>query len=129
MTYDIYYWDNGDEDTGGYWWYGGSSSTGAKITGTVSSNSTMKVNGIAVATVDNVTNETWEAYPPIPSGNGWTDYRPTSPTSGVGEGKITGGNSKNAKVNGKLIAVVGSQVTTCLDTVSTIEDGIDLINL
>lgn len=129
VTYDIYYWDSGDENTSGYWYYGGSGSTDAKITGTVSTNSKLKLKGESAATVGDVTNESWEAYPPVPAGDYWTDYRPTSDIAGTGQGLITSGNSKNVKVNGKLVAIVGSEVRTCLDTITTIEDGSEVINI
>ncbi|QWU14456.1 hypothetical protein [Paenibacillus sophorae] len=129
VTYNIYYWQDGDEFTSGHWSYSGPGSTGAKITGTVTATSTMKVNGVSVAVVGDVTNETWIADPPIPSDDGYNKYVATSPTSGSGQGSITGGNSKNVKLNGSLIAIVGSEVTTCLGNTTTIEDGSSLFNM
>jgi uncharacterized Zn-binding protein involved in type VI secretion len=106
------------------WVLTGSDATGAKIIGTVSSNTKMKLNGTSVAKVGDETNETWIAYPSVPPDTASTQYRNVSPgTSGSGKGSITEGNNKNAKVNGKLIAVVGSEVTTHLGNTTTIADG------
>ncbi|WP_157793928.1 hypothetical protein [Paenibacillus donghaensis] len=130
--YCIAYDENGaciDYD-GGYWQSGGSGSTGAKITGTiVAQNSKLKVGGKNVAVIGDQTNEVWEADPPIPSSDSSTRYTATSSTSGSGQGTITGGNNKNAKLNGQLIAAVGSEVTTCLGSTTTIADGENSMNM
>lgn len=89
----------------------------------------MKINGLNIVVVGDRTNETWIADPPIPSSTSSTRYTATTPISGSGQGSITGGNTKNVKLNGKLIAVVGSQVTTCLGNTTTIEDGIASMNM
>ncbi|OMD71228.1 hypothetical protein [Paenibacillus odorifer] len=114
---------------GGYWTSAGSGSTGAKITGTVSSSSSLKVTGNSAAKIGDTTNETWVASPPIPSSNGSTRYTATSPVSGSGQGSITEGNGKNVKLNGQLIATVGAEVTTCLGNKTIIADGNNLINM
>jgi uncharacterized Zn-binding protein involved in type VI secretion len=136
-TYVPEYCARRDPDTGlcvswagDYWTSAGSGSTGAKITGTVSSpSSSLKVVGDNAAIVGDITNETWEASPPIPSNTGSTRYTATSPISGSGQGSITGGNGKNVKLNGQLIATIGSEVTTCLGNKTTIADGNNLINM
>ncbi|OME55368.1 hypothetical protein BSK59_12880 [Paenibacillus odorifer] len=107
---------------GGYWESSGTGSTGAKIKGTVSSSSKAKINGAIIARVDDSTNETWEASPPIPSSNSSTRYTPTSAISGSGQGKISSGSTKT-KIGGKGVALIGSEVTTCLGTTTTIKDG------
>jgi len=135
VTYSIENWvprycASYDPDTGactryegGYWEDAGTGSTGAKITGTVAvSSSKMKVAGVNVATVGDSTNETWVADPPIPSSNSSTRYTATSPTSGSGRGSITKGSTK-ATLSGKAIALIGSTVTTCLGTTTTIKSG------
>jgi hypothetical protein len=137
-NYEFLYYTGGGTDSNGdpipyvshYGWVdGGSGSTGAKITGTVICSNSMKVNGTSVAKVGDSTTESWIADPPIPTSTDTTRYTATSPISGCGQGSITGGNSKNAKLNGQLIAVVGSEVTTCLGNSTTIADGSSLINL
>lgn len=119
-----------DPETGdGYGWVddkwvpAGSGSTGARITGSVViSSSKMKITGSNVATVGDTTNETWEAYPPIPSSTTTTIYTATSATSGQGQGKIISGSSKG-NLQGNPIALIGSQVRTCLETITTIKTG------
>lgn len=105
------------------WVPAGSSSTGAKITGTVAvSSSKMKLTGVNVATVGDRTNETWVASPPIPSSNSSMKYTPTSAVSGSGQGTISSGSTKG-KLQGKAIALIGSNVQTCLGTATTIKTG------
>lgn len=136
-TYVPEYCARRDPDTGlcvswggDYWTSAGSGSTGAKITGTASSpSSPFKVQGVNAIVIGDKTNETWEASPPIPSSTGSTRYTATSPISGSGQGSITGGNGKNVKLNGKLIATIGSEITTCLGNKTTIADGNNLINI
>lgn len=127
VTYDIEeYRTVGHDDDGDpikRWVDAGSSSTGAKITGSVSvSSSKMKIEGNYVAVVGDKTTETWEAYPPIPSNTSRRRYTPTSRTSGSGQGTISSGSSKG-KLGGKPIALIGSKVTTCLGTTTTIKTG------
>ncbi|RRJ66403.1 hypothetical protein EHV15_28385 [Paenibacillus oralis] len=121
VTYDIQ--RRRDTDEGPKWVDAGSGSTGAKITGSVSvSSSRLKIEGENVATVGDKTNETWEAYPPIPSSTSSRRYTATSPTRGSGQGKITSGSTRG-KLGGKAIALIGSRVETCLGTITTIKDG------
>lgn len=109
--------------TGTRWVDAGTDSTGAKINGYVSvPSSKMKISGVNVAKLGDITIETWEAEPPIPQSNDKYIYTATSPTSGTGQGKIISGSSK-ANLDGKPIALIGSQVLTCLDTITTIETG------
>lgn len=105
------------------WVDAGTDSTGAKITGTVSvPSSKMRISNVNVAKVGDITIETWSAYPPIPESNDNYIYTATSPTLGRGQGKIITGSSK-ANLDGKPIALIGSQVETCLGTITTIETG------
>lgn len=108
----------------GYGWVpSGSGSTNAKISGQVTvPSSKMKLLGKNVAKVGDHTSETWVADPPIPSSSGNTRYIATSPTSGSGQGTISSGSAKG-KLEGQAIALIGSQVTTCLGTTTTIADG------
>lgn len=134
VTYTIENWVNGycskldefnncDDWVDGYWSYEGTASTGAKITGYVSapaSKLNIQVNN--VAKVGDITIETWEAYPPIPSSTGTTRYTATSDTSGSGQGRITSGSTRGKLAN-QSIALIGSQVTTHLGVTTTIADG------
>ncbi|MNW50325.1 hypothetical protein D3C74_277760 [compost metagenome] len=105
------------------WVSAGSGSTGARITGFISlSNSKIKISGVGVATVGDRTIERWEASPSIPSSDSSYRYTATSPTSGTGQGTITLGSTKG-KLGGKSIALIGSTVTTCLGTTTTIKTG------
>jgi len=111
------------------WVPAGSGSTGAKITGTVSvPSSKLKIGGTNVAKVGDQTIETWVADPPVPTSTSTTRYTPTSPTSGSGNGTIISGSSK-AKLGGQPIALIGSQVQTCLGTITTIADGNTKMNI
>lgn len=130
VTYDVYTWQcvATDPETGACtaydWVYTGSGSTGAKISGTVSSISTVKVNGNSIAHVGSITNETWVADPPVPSNTSTTEYRNIFPgTSGSGNGSVTGGNLNNVNTGGQSVANIGSQVTTHLSTLTTIASG------
>ncbi|MCY9517211.1 hypothetical protein [Paenibacillus apiarius] len=122
VTYDIYRYEDDPRDG---WYYSSSGSTGALITGTISSSSgSVVVNGTSICTVGDAVNETWVASPPVPSHSSYTEYRNVIPgTSGSGQGKITGGNTGNVYMNGKLIAVQGSAVTTHLGTTTKINGG------
>lgn len=99
-------------------------STGARITGRVSvPSSKMKVGGVNVATVGDTTTESWVADPPVPSMSYPYEIRNISPgTSGTGNGQIISGSTKGT-LQGKPIALVGSQVRTCLGTTTTIKTG------
>lgn len=103
----------------------------AKITGSVSSpNNKFFVNGVPVACVGDATQERWEADPtPAPQLNEGVIISINPGTSGSGRGQITGGNTKNVYLNGKLIAVQGAAVKTHLDTPSTITQGNNLVNM
>lgn len=132
VTYSIERWVNGycrefDDDgncidwVSGYWTGDGNGSTGAKIQGTVSTSSKMKVNGASVAYQGDTVNFTWEASPPIPSNDSSRRYTATSPTSGSGTGTITSGSNKG-KLNNNSIALIGSQVSV-LGVTTTIANG------
>jgi uncharacterized Zn-binding protein involved in type VI secretion len=144
VTYDIYDWQQispgycREYDEDGHcidyvsptygWVFTGTGSTNAKITGTVTTNSKMKIGGVSVATVGDVVNETWVADPPVPSNTSTREYRNISPgTSGSGQGVISSGSSK-MKLVGKAVALIGSEVTTHLGTMTTIKNGNTKIN-
>lgn len=100
----------------------------AIITGTVSSNHNMKIQGVSVAVKDDKTEESWVADP-IPFAHyGGTITKIFPASSDTGRGKILSGSSK-ANLDGKPIALIGSQVKTCLDTFTTIETGNTKMNL
>lgn len=106
-------------------WY-----SNAKITGLVSDNSNrFKVNGVSVACVGDSTQEQWKADPTPYPHNGGSIISTFPSTSGSGQGSVTTGNSKKVYLNGKLIVVNGSQVTTHLGTSTTINIGDILINM
>ncbi|MDG0874541.1 hypothetical protein L5D93_19750 [Paenibacillus thiaminolyticus] len=117
-------WDD-DWETTGY------SSTGALITGRgIAASSRFYVNGVSAAVVGDRVNEVWQASPPVPPDTDRTRYINISPgKSGSGQGTIAGGNAKRVYLNGKLIAVQGSSVTTCLGNGTTISEGNSLINM
>lgn len=104
------------------WVDAGTGSADAIITGTVSvPSSKMKTQGANVAKVDDVTYETWEATIPSPP----TGYRYDPPPGKItdnGQGKILSGSSR-ANLDGNPIALIGSQVRTCLGTITTIQTG------
>ncbi|REK76299.1 hypothetical protein [Paenibacillus paeoniae] len=108
------------------WMNAGSFSTGAKITGTVlAPSSKLQVQGKNVAKVGDKTNETWIAFPPIPSNTTDTRYVSVQPArSGSGQGEIIGGSSKGNLGPTSRVALIGSLVKTCLEgTTTTIADG------
>lgn len=127
VTYTIQTRDYDDD----YWESTGSGSTGALITGRgIAANSRFYVNGVSAAVIGDRVNEVWQASPPVPSDTDRTRYINISPgKSGSGQGTITGGNAKRVYLNGKLIAVQGSSVTTCLGNGTTISEGNSLINM
>lgn len=145
VTYDIETWQwvgqvCVDWDTNGNctdwddvydWRPAGSGSTSAKVTGYVSvPSSKLTISGISVAKVGDITIETWVADPPIPPSDSTTRYIPTSPESGSGNGRVSSGSTK-ARLQGQPIALIGSQVTTCLNSTTTIANGntkIDITN-
>lgn len=111
------------------WVYSRTETRGARITGTVVASSKMKIGGVSVATVGDRTNETWEAYPPVPDDTPTTKIRNIRPgRSGSGQGTITSGSSK-MKLDGKAVALIGSEVTTHLGTTTTINSGNTKINV
>lgn len=120
-----------DDPRGDKWHTTGSGSTGALITGRgIAASSRFYVNGVSVAVVGDRVNEAWQASPPVPSDTARTRYINISPgKSGSGQGTIAGGNAKRVYLNGKLIAVQGSSVTTCLGNGTTIHEGNSLINM
>lgn len=111
------------------WVNGGSGSTSAKITGQVfTTYSKLKVSEVSVAVVGDSTVESWTVSPPIPEDTDDTRYTATSPISGSGQGEITSGSSK-LFLGGKAVALVGSTVETCLNTITTINSGTSKFNV
>lgn len=102
----------------------------AKITGKVSSpNNKMFVNSVPVACIGDPTQEQWIADPTPYSHYGGSITSISPGTSGSGKGTIATGNSKKVYLNGKLVAVQGSTVTTHLGTSTTISEGNSLVNM
>lgn len=122
ITYEI--WKRQIMDGVWKWVLSEEAETGVRITGSVVvPSSKMKIMGENVATVDNITNETWVASPPVPENSRTVDIRNINPgKSGSGHGKIITGSSKG-RLGGKAIALIGSRVETCLGAITTIKDG------
>lgn len=97
-------------------------STDAVINGKVVSNSKITINGVSVAIVGDITEETWVASPSPSGSHGGSISNIQPATGGSGQGVIISGADKMS-LNGAKIALIGSQVKTCLDTITTIEDG------
>ncbi len=102
-------------------------STDAVINGVVVSNHAVKINGVSLVVVGDITEETWKADPPPSPSHGGSIISVSPGTSGSGQGKVISG-ATNLNLNDQKIALIGSQVETCLGTVTTIEDGLDKIN-
>lgn len=112
---------------GEIWEYVGMGSVDAKITGTVSvPSSKIKIQGANVAKVGDQTTEMWEATIPTPPSG--LKYTPEGKISDSGQGKIISGSSR-ANLQGQPIAIIGSQVETCLGTITTIQTGNTKMNL
>lgn len=122
ITYEIWKWQIIDGVR--KWVFSEEAETGVSISGSVVvPSSKMKIMEKNVATVGNITNETWEASPPVPENSRSIDIRNINPgKSGSGHGKIITGSSRG-KLGEKAIALIGSQVQTCLGTITTIKDG------
>ncbi|GJM68124.1 hypothetical protein HMSSN036_03400 [Paenibacillus macerans] len=88
ITYEI--WKRQIMDGVWKWVLSEEAETGVRITGSVVvPSSKMKIMGENVATVDNITNETWVASPPVPENSRTVDIRNINPgKSGSGHGKI-----------------------------------------
>lgn len=97
--------------------------TNAKVTGTVNSSGNVYVNGVPIATNGSPTTERWVADPAPYSREGGTIINVSPGTSGSDSGTVNSGNQKRVYANGKLVAVVGSTVTTGLGTSTTVSDG------
>lgn len=135
ISYDVYDYvrtscANRDPETGAClrwnygWRYQYSDNTNALIDGVVNSSSNVYVNGKPIVFNGCSTSESWVANPSVPSNTSSREYRNVSPGhSGSGSGEVTGGNSSNVYVNGNLVAVIGSQVTTHLGNTTTIQNG------
>lgn len=106
------------------WVFNRTDSTSAKISGTVISSSNVCINDVPIAYQGCGTTESWVADPPVPSNTSTRQYRNVRPaSSGSGSGTVTSGNSSNVYVNGQSVAVVGSSVSTMLNTSSSITSG------
>ncbi|MDK8179410.1 PAAR domain-containing protein [Paenibacillus sp. UMB4589-SE434] len=94
----------------------------AKINGNVVSSAKLKVQNISVCTVDNLTQEEWQADPtPYPHLSG--SIISISPSSnGSGQGRVTSGSPK-VFFQGKAVAKIGSRVNTHLNQETTIATG------
>ncbi|WP_068620012.1 PAAR domain-containing protein [Paenibacillus tuaregi] len=136
VTYERWRYFGGDTDSEGNpippaWVWDGTERTNALIKGQgVQASSKLYVNGVSAAVVGDLIPEQWVASPPVPSNSYDVQYRDISPgTSGSGNGEITTGNSSKVYLNGKLIAVQGSSVKTCLGNMTTLADGQALVNM
>ncbi|MEC1179196.1 hypothetical protein P9B03_11935 [Metasolibacillus meyeri] len=88
--------------------------TDAKIDGTVTATVTnVKINGQTPIVKGDKTKET-DSYT-IPGGGTYKNGKHENITTG----SVTGGNSKNVYVNGKLLAVADNEVTTHVSSVKT----------
>lgn len=89
--------------------------------GTVQSSKNIYINGKPVACVGDDVAEEWSAE--IPESTQQRAIDEISPaSSGSGTGTITRGSSK-VFVNGKAVSFVGAEVTTHLDSKTTVKDG------
>lgn len=105
------------------WVSAGTRSTNARITGTISvPSSKMKIQGVNVAKVDDVTIEQWVEDQPLSLGSNERISSYPDKTSDFGQGLIISGSTKG-KLEGKAIALIGSQVRTMLGTTTTIQTG------
>lgn len=96
--------------------------TGAKITGTVNSTSTVYVNGQPVASVSSPTQEQWVADPSPSPKLGGSIISISPGTSGSGSGQVSTGSS-TVFVGGKAVSSIGKNVNTHLGTTTTITSG------
>lgn len=111
------------------WEPDGSDHTGAKVTGTVTSSSKLKIGGISIAVIGDRTIESWVASPPVPSDTTTTRYTNISPgKSGSGTGSISGGSNK-LFLGGKKVALIGSSVSTSVASTTTILTGSPKVNV
>ena len=95
---------------GGYDWY--SSTSNAIIDGSVSCDNKVYINGTSIAKAGDSIGETWTN-----SGFRSPNRRISPGKSGSGNGTIdSNANSSNVYINGCLVAVKGSSVTTHLST-------------
>ncbi|MDP9698877.1 hypothetical protein SAMN05720606_10885 [Paenibacillus polysaccharolyticus] len=136
VTYDIERWverfcSNRDEETGaclswggGVWVSAGSGSTNAVVSpsGVVSA-SNVYVNGRAIACLNDLVPDTWEANPAVPTSNGSTRYVNISPSrSGSGQGRVTSGSS-TVFAGGRALGSINSAALSSLGTSARITTG------
>jgi uncharacterized Zn-binding protein involved in type VI secretion len=118
----VYYrvWDSCDsieyDDDGNPYCVGGYDYhyANATISGKVQSTRNVYVNGKSIAVASDTTNETasWSVSGEVVSHNGTS-----------GSGTISSGNNKGVYANGKLVAIVGSSVTTFVGGTTSISQG------
>lgn len=96
--------------------------TGAKITGTVNSTSTVYVNGQPIASVSSPTQEQWVADPSPAPRLGGSIISISPGTSGSGSGQVSTGSS-TVFIGGKAVSSIGKNVNTHLGTTTTITSG------
>lgn len=96
--------------------------TGAKITGTVNSTSTVYVNGQPIASVSSPTQEQWVADPSPSPKLGGSIISISPGTSGSGSGQVSTGSS-TVFVGGKAVSSISKNVTTHLSTTTPITSG------
>ncbi|WP_339194074.1 hypothetical protein MKY95_19705 [Paenibacillus sp. FSL P4-0176] len=96
--------------------------TGAKVTGTVNSTSTVYVNGQPIASVSSPTQEQWVADPSPSPKLGGSIISISPGTSGSGSGQVSTGSS-TVFVGGKAASSISKNVTTHLITTTPITSG------
>ena len=96
--------------------------TGAKISGTVNSTSTVYVNSQPIAAITSPTQEQWVADPSPSPQYGGSIISISPGTSGSGTGQVSTGSS-GVFVGGKAVASIGKSVTTHLGTTTTLTSG------
>lgn len=122
VTYDIESWIS--TEWGGYWTSAGSGSTNAVVSpsGVVSASS-VYVNGRAIACLNDLVPDSWEANPAVPTSNGSTRYVNISPSrSGSGQGRVTSGSS-TVFAGGRALGSINSAVLSSLGTSARITTG------
>ncbi|MCP1185112.1 hypothetical protein [Paenibacillus sp. 1781tsa1] len=96
--------------------------TGAKITGTVNSSSTVYINGQPIASISSPTQEQWVADPSPSPKLGGSIISISPGTSGSGSGQVSTGSS-TVFTEGKAVSSISKNVTTHLGTTTTITSG------
>ncbi|WP_146065482.1 hypothetical protein [Paenibacillus sp. UNC499MF] len=123
-------WHMASNGWGGVYPFPTPRTTNAVINGKVVSNSHIRINGKPLSVQNENTYEHWIASPsPQASPGGWIDsIIPAPDGSGTGTGTIQNSGS-HVKINGVPIALIGTGVTTCLGTSTTLNSGSDFVNV